>query len=819
MSRDRRAQLIQSTTTNGIDFVTIGNAAQTLLQVHFLNAVPVQGSLTGPITITDGETIPTVNVLPIAPADWGWDDGHAVLTLHIAAPGDFSEYLLTIPSSALDSFFSAIPFSFKAGCPSDLDCQLQPTDCPPPAGDAPPIDYLAKDFLSFRQALLDFSTLRYPSWQERSEADFGVMFLEALSALADDFSYLQDRIAGEASLITATQRRSIRRHAELVDYDPSPALGATTTLQFDVAPAVAQIPHGVVVVAPSADGTPITFETGFGLRDTSAPPPANSLWNRQQNIRAYWFDDSVQCLKAGATSMFVPGHGYGFVTGQALLIETQGPGPADPPVRQIVHLSKDGEELCDPLFPIAASGGGPPFMTCPTSPPEVLEPAAVTRLIWEPTDALTAPRDLAVTTVIGNLAQATQGRTLTETFAMENPSAPPAKTPQAFERTGARSLTSSGTCGGAPAVRLYTLANPPLTWFAQPTLDPSGLPVAEILISQTSPSGGPPIHWNWVRSLLSAGPFDQAFTVEPALYRPIARNSDQSLQFEYDSDTGDTVRFGDSVFGANPDAGTIFTCTYRFGAGVLGNVAAGAISQIDPSTPSASDYLAVMNPFAATDGADAQSLKSIQRLAPQAFRAVKRRAVLAQDYADAAETLSWVKSAGTTFRWTGSWLTTFTTAEPEATEQTPITERRELIDLLNRYRMAGTESYAPDPQYVSIDLMIEICAEPDAFAASVEQAVLTLLSLAAPKAAVAFFALNQFVFGQPLERSQLEATIQSVPGVAGVICIHYRRRDLFTGFVEMGDTVPVGVSQILRCDNDPSRPGAGTLAVVVRGGR
>ena len=792
---------------------------QTLLQVHFLNAVPVQGSLTGRITITGGETIPTVNVLLIAPADWGWDDGHAVLTLRVATPGDFSEYLLTIPSSALDSFFSAVPFSFKAGCPSDLDCQPQPPDCPPPAGDAPPIDYLAKDFLSFRQALLDFSTLRYPSWRERSEADFGIMFLEAMSTVADDFSYLQDRVAGEASLITATQRRSVRRHARLVDYYPSPALGATTMLQFDVAPSVAQIPHGVVVVAPGAGGTPITFETGFGLRDTSASPPASSLWNRQQNIRAYWFDDSVQCLEAGATSMFVKGRGYGFVAGQSLLIETQGSGPTDPPVRQIVHLTEDGKELCDPLFPQAPIGGGPPFMTCPTSPPEALEPTAVTRLDWEPTDALTTARDLAVTTVIGNLAQATQGRTVIETFAIEDPSAPPAKTPYAFERTGARTLTAPGVCSDAPAIRLYTLSNVPLTWFAQPALDPSGLPVAEILISQASPSGGPPIPWNWVRSLLNAGPFDESFTVEPALYRPIARSSDQSLQFDYDSDAGDTVRFGDSVFGANPDAGVVFACTYRFGAGALGNVAAGAISQIDPSTASASNYLAVMNPFAATDGADAQSLKSVQRLAPQAFRAVKRRAVLVQDYTDTAETLPWVKSAGTTFRWTGSWLTIFTAAEPKAAEQILVAQRLELIDLLNRYRMAGTESYAPDPQYVSIDLMIEICAEPDAFAAGVEQGVLALLSPIGPKPAGSFFALNRFVFGQRLERSQLEATIQSAPGVLGVICIHYRRRDLFTGFVEMGDTVPVGVGQILRCDNNPSRPGAGALAVVVRGGR
>jgi hypothetical protein len=35
----------------------------------------------------------------------------------------------------------------------------------------------------------------------------------------------------------------------------------------------------------------------------------------------------------------------------------------------------------------------------------------------------------------------------------------------------------------------------------------------------------------------------------------------------------------------------------------------------------------------------------------------------------------------------------------------------------------------------------------------------------------------------------------------------------------MTDTVPVGVDQILRCDNDPSRPNNGSLAVVVEGGR
>jgi hypothetical protein len=178
-----------------------------------------------------------------------------------------------------------------------------------------------------------------------------------------------------------------------------------------------------------------------------------------------------------------------------------------------------------------------------------------------------------------------------------------------------------------------------------------------------------------------------------------------------------------------------------------------------------------------------------------------------------------VKRAGAQARWTGSWLTTFTTPEPAASEQIAIGERTQLIDLLNRYRMAGTESYVPDPDYVSIDLIVELCAQPNAFAAQVKQAVTAALSPTGPGAANAFFAVSGFVFGQPLQRSRLEAAIQAVAGVAGVTCIEYRLRDQTLAFLPMGDVVTVGPSQIIRCDNDPSRPNNGALAVVVEGGR
>lgn len=816
-THDRRAKVLASTSVNGIDFVEIADPAQTVLRVHFLNAVPVE-PLRRPPQISGGETIPTVAVLPLLV--WGWDDGHVVLTLQVGAPGDFSRYTLTLASRRLDRFFDHALFSFKANCPTDLDCLTPIPVCPPGVGNPPPIDYLAKDFLSFRQALLDFSTLRYPAWQERSEADFGVMFLEALSAVADELSYTQDRIAVEASLLTATQRRSAVRHARLVDYEPTPPVSASTWLQFEVAAGTTFIPHRLAAIAPAPDGTPVTFETGRGIGDRSTPPRANALWNRSAAvpIQGYWFDDSEQCLPAGATAMHVKGREWGFQPGQMLLIETAAENPGDPPIRQIVQLSAANDDICDEIFLSPVVPGGPPFLTCPASPPAQCAPTAVTRIAWQASDKLTAARDLSRTIVIGNIAAATQGRTVSELFLIGPPAGVANPPPSAIERTGARPLLAPGQCGPPPTVRLYTLAAAPLAWLPQPTIDPSGDPVPEIVLVQTQPAVPVPA-WGWVRSMLNAEQFDQSFTIDPVSYRTTATNSDFTVQSDYDGDGGDTIRFGDSVFGANPDIGMQFTVTYRYGAGASGNVAADAVTRLDPQTLAAGLYSAVTNPLPTTGGKDAQTLQSIQRLAPQAFLASQPRAVLAADYTAAAQTLPWVKRAGTVFRWTGSWLTTFTTPEPRASEQIPIADRTALIDLLDRYRMAGTECYVPDPDYVSIDLVVELCATANAFAAQVKQAVTAALSPTGPGAAAAFFAVSKLSFGQPLQRSALEAAIQAIPGVAGVTCIEYRLRDRLPDFQPMPDQVDVGQDQIIRCDNDPSRPNNGALAVIVEGGR
>ena len=206
--RDRYRALIASTSLNGIDFVEL--VASRTLNVHYLNAVPVAaGNVVA--SISGGDSIPSVLVRPIAAADWSTDtDARPLLTLRTLSDGDFSDYRLTLTGApALDALYASANFSLKAFCPSDFDCASDAPSCPPDDVPPPPIDYLAKDFASFRRALLDCSALRYPAWQERSEADAGMVVLEALAAVADELSYLQDRVAAEAALETATQRRSL----------------------------------------------------------------------------------------------------------------------------------------------------------------------------------------------------------------------------------------------------------------------------------------------------------------------------------------------------------------------------------------------------------------------------------------------------------------------------------------------------------------------------------------------------------------------------------------------------------------------------------
>ena len=144
-------------------------------------------------------------------------------------PGDFSTYTLALVKledhgPPTGGRWRASTRAMRRGasasrrrCPTDLDCARRRSvrRRRAPRRD---IDYLAKDYASFRQLILDRLAQTMPDWPETHVPDIGVMLVELLAYAGDQLSYYQDAVATEAYLGTARQRISVRRHARLVDY-------------------------------------------------------------------------------------------------------------------------------------------------------------------------------------------------------------------------------------------------------------------------------------------------------------------------------------------------------------------------------------------------------------------------------------------------------------------------------------------------------------------------------------------------------------------------------------------------------------------------
>jgi hypothetical protein len=207
---------------NGLDYVEVADD-QTTLTAYFLGKLPPYLRVDKPglikhLRIEGGRRIRDIRVVDVDPhvePDPELDD---YLIVYVDKPGDFSTYTLRlIDLAGIDRRYDRADFSFKVNCPSDLDCAA-PDRCPPPQLDEPDINYLAKDYASFRQLILDRLALIMPDWQERHVPDLGIALVEVLAYAGDHLSYYQDAAATEAYLDTARQRISVRRHTRLVDY-------------------------------------------------------------------------------------------------------------------------------------------------------------------------------------------------------------------------------------------------------------------------------------------------------------------------------------------------------------------------------------------------------------------------------------------------------------------------------------------------------------------------------------------------------------------------------------------------------------------------
>ena len=308
-AKDRILELKNQNAVTGIDFIYV-HADQVTLEIYFIleptaMASPLFNGLNPDhIHIYNEDGV----VPPKAVTNLAWINGNDVMELKVATPGDFTLYRLFIDDVRVDPFYNDVRFDFKANCPSDLDCAPPDHECSPDDVVDFPVDYTARDFWSYRQALMDFASLRYPGWQDRLAADAGVMLAEVMSALGDEMAYYQDRIGREAYLESATQKRSIRRHARLVDYTVRDVISSFVWIDVQAKAGLSGfVPAGSNLWAKGESGTRMDFEIGNGLAEALDGDKyfVNAAIN---TFDCYRWDEDQLCLPVGTTELYIEGH-------------------------------------------------------------------------------------------------------------------------------------------------------------------------------------------------------------------------------------------------------------------------------------------------------------------------------------------------------------------------------------------------------------------------------------------------------------------------------------------------------------------------------
>jgi predicted phage baseplate assembly protein len=291
------------------------------------------------------------------------------------------------------------------------------------------------------------------------------------------------------------------------------------------------------------------------------------------------------------------------------------------------------------------------------------------------------------------------------------------------------------------------------------------------------------------------------------------------------------LRFGDGTLGKAPKGNTPLYALYRTGTGQAGNVGADTLVNIvvQPHNLKPDDRqqhlnllrsaLHPINPLPAQGGVDPEPLEQVRLDAPQAFREVLGRAVTEKDYETLTEQYPGVQRAVANRRWTGSWHTIFIAVDRADNRLLDDAFQQGLLAHLEKFRLAGHDVAIESPQFVPLDIALQVRVKPDYFRSNVKTALLDSFSnRVLPGEVLGFFHPNQFTFGQPVYLSKIVAQAMGVEGVTAATVTRFER---------WGNSSEEGLTlgslrfdqlEIAQLDNLPNLPENGRLTLALEGG-
>jgi hypothetical protein len=751
-------------------------------------------------------------------------------SLRVEPVGDYSTYTLELvwDASLIDPFFSAIGFKFRPGCFTNDCAPAQPGRPPAPN---PRIDYLAKDYDSFRHTLMVAMAERVPGWASTSEADHDQVLIDLFAAAADELSDFQDRVITEGYLGTTRKRVSLARHARLVDYHLHEGNQASTWLAVDVVGGQAPftLDDQELVVWTGAD-PPEDDAVFFASRQRRLEPGERQRLDPLLNrLRLHTWRNAQPALAAGSTRADIaPPSGLASQADadalrdlvrdglwrEMLIAEMLNPLTGAQPGR---HRAK--RQLLRLLAGDDVEGGAAESIFDPVTSTWVV------RVHWHEEDALRfdysfttfcpgpPPNSVEdVSIFYGNLLPVYAGRPLEAHF-YEPGSLLPSETDTVKHRHFER-MDRFGD--GRDWVLAELPDEGPLAYLAPSTgAAPTGEePARSTLWLQVEPPGAARETWDEVESLVHS---DES-----------PENGDHYM-VETDERRRSRLRFGNGTNGRLLPAGSIVHAEYQIGGSHAGNIGADQLINIQPLTGALNGaVVTTTNPFDVTDGRDPEPAERIRRNAPEAFRARQLRAVTLADYVKRAEEIAGVSRAVARYAWTGSWRTVRIAIDPagfvalgDARSDALWDELRPRVaDHLEAVRLIGEDLELRPPRYVPLEIDVVVCADPAYWREDLRFVLEQEFSdVWTSDGRRGFFHSDEWTFGQDLHRSAIEGRIHGIAGIKHVVSITMKRFSAPLPGVPGAEVLEMGFDEIVLLANDPDHLERGLIRFEVQGGR